>query len=69
MNTPNTPPVFTGTMTRADDGSIKGELVDVFGWAIVFKATRTTEGYALTGWRGTIPAEIRIPLIDDAARR
>jgi len=61
------PPDYTGRIDRAPDGSLIGELVDIFGMRLVITGHRDVEqgGYVLTA-RVEIPKDsaYRIPAID-----
>lgn len=59
-----TEPIYTGRLTRTQDGAISGFLVDAWGWKINFTATKDAEGYALTGRLGEVPDAQRLPAID-----
>jgi len=61
------PPAWTGRIDRCVDGSLVGELTDVFGFRLILTGKRDIEqgGYVLTARAGEAPAGYRVAAIDD----
>jgi hypothetical protein len=62
---PADPPSHTGLLWKKKDGSLGMTITDVLNWPIHLIGTLEPGGvYYFRGWRGAVPGEMRIPLID-----